>query len=121
MAGEFRLPLLGCQPVGACSCDCATAGNLVWTGDVFEGADLLAYGFLPRANQYFGGLARGAAGPARANALAPGNAGANLTLPGTPRQPAGFLGRLEGGSDAFGDRGYRGRISRFRPRLVFSD
>ena len=77
MAGEFRLTLLGCQPVGACGSDCASAGNLVWTGDILEGANLLTHGFLPCADQYIGGLARGAAGPARTNALAPGNARAS--------------------------------------------
>jgi len=121
MAGEFRLTLPGCQSVGACSSDCAAARDLVWTGDVFEGADLLAHSFLPRADQYVGGFTRGAAGPARADALAAGNAGANLALPGTPRQPAGFLGRLEGGRYALGDRRHRRGAGWLRPRLGISD
>ena len=121
LVGEFRLTLLGCQPVGTSGCYRTAAGNLVWTRYIFEGTDLLAHGFLPGANQYIGGLARGAARPARADALAEGNAGTNPALLGTARQPAGVLGRAEGGRNALSDRSYRGGISRFRPWFGFFD
>ena len=92
LVGEFRLTILGCQPVGTSGCYRTAAGNLVWTGYIFEGTDLLTHSFLPSANQYAGGLARGTARPAGADALTESNAGSNPALLGIARQPAGVPG-----------------------------